>query len=174
MLVMFGVAIYGTRLFGSGGGRIALGVAWPHLIDVLVGGAIGVTLYFATTALQDLINSHLSSWVAWYSPSSPPADLSHGPWIALSVVHLILVPLGEESLFRGFVYQGFRRRFHIAGAATLSAALFAAMHLYPPIMPAIFIDGIVLALAFEWRRTLAMPMVIHCSTLAAFLVHGSM
>jgi membrane protease YdiL (CAAX protease family) len=52
----------------------------------------------------------------------------------------------------------------------ISAALFAFGHVNPAIMPTVFIDGMVLGLAFEWRGTLAISMVIHSSILACFLI----
>jgi membrane protease YdiL (CAAX protease family) len=42
-----------------------------------------------------------------------------------------------------------------------SAALFALAHSYPPYMPAILLGGVALALATEWRKSLALAIVIH-------------
>ena len=137
-----------------------------------VGILVGVALFFGTTWLQHFINDHLSSWVSWYATAGGLEQLTHGPWVAAGVVQLIVVPIGEESLFRGIVYGGLRTRYSIVPAVAISAALFAFVHVNPAIMPGIFIDGVALALAFEWRRTLAMPMVIHGAVLACFLVQG--
>lgn len=59
-----------------------------------------------------------------------------GVLILLSVV--ILVPLWEESLFRGVIYGGFRRKTGVLIASLLSAAIFAAAHGYPILLPYIF------------------------------------
>ncbi len=133
---------------------------------------MGIALFFGTMWLQDFINDHLSSWVSWYGTQEGLEPLTHGPWVVAGVVQLVVVPIGEESLFRGILYGGLRTRYSIVPAVVISAALFAFVHVNPVIMPAIFIDGVALALAFEWRRTLAMPMVIHGAVLASFLVQG--
>jgi membrane protease YdiL (CAAX protease family) len=170
--VLLGAAVGGARRFGGAGAVSAIGIRWPAAIDVAVGILVGVALFFGTTWLQHFINDHLSSWVSWYATAGGLEQLTHGPWVAAGVVQLIVVPIGEESLFRGIVYGGLRTRYSIVPAVAISAALFAFVHVNPAIMPGIFIDGVALALAFEWRRTLAMPMVIHGAVLACFLVQG--
>lgn len=170
--VLIGAAVGGARRFGGSGGVSAIGIRWPTAIDVAVGIPVGIALFFGTMWLQHFINDHLSSWASWYATAEGREQLTHGPWVAAGVVQLIIVPIGEESLFRGIVYGGLRTRYSIVPAVVISAALFAFVHVNPAIMPAIFINGVALALAFEWRRTLAMPMVIHGAVLACFLVQG--
>jgi membrane protease YdiL (CAAX protease family) len=170
--LLLGAAVAGARRFGGAGGVSAIGIRWPTATDMAVGIPVGIALFFGTMWFQHFINDHLSSWVSWYGTGGGLEQLTHGPWVAAGVVQLIVVPIGEESLFRGIVYGGLRTRYSIIPAVVISAALFAFVHVNPAIMPAIFIDGVALALAFEWRRTLAMPMVIHGAVLACFLVQG--
>lgn len=170
--LLLGAAVGGARRFGGADGVPAIGIRWPRAIDVAVGIPAGIALFFVSMWLQNLINDHLSSWVSWYATAGGLVQLTHGPWVAAGVLQLIVVPIGEESLFRGIVYGGLRTRYSIVPAVVVSAALFAFVHISPPIMPSIFIDGVALALAFEWRRTLAAPMVIHGAVLACFFVQG--
>ncbi|HET7869635.1 MAG TPA: CPBP family intramembrane glutamic endopeptidase [Actinomycetota bacterium] len=170
--IVLGAAVAGARRFGDSGGVTAIGIRWPTAIDLAVGIPVGIALFFGTMWLQDFLNDHVSSWVSWYGTQEGLEPLTHGPWVVAGVVQLVVVPIGEESLFRGILYGGLRTRYSIAPAVVISAALFAFVHVNPVIMPGIFIDGVALALAFEWRRTLAMPMVIHGAVLACFLVQS--
>jgi membrane protease YdiL (CAAX protease family) len=168
--LFFGAAVIGVRRSGTRNVESALGLRIPQLPDLAVGIPVGIGLYFLTTAVQQFINSHFATWVDWYTPARSPFLLGQGPWFMISLLALIIVPMGEESLFRGFLHRGLRTRFKLVTATVLSAGLFAISHYDPAIMPAIFVGGVVLALAFEWRRTLAMPMVIHSTINACFLI----
>lgn len=172
--LLLGAAIFGARRFGQPSAVSALGIRWPRLSDIGVGVPIGVALYFGTMGLQEVISEHFATWVGWYATANRSVDLAHGPWIVVGVVQILVVPIGEESLFRGFLYSGLRTKYSIVPAVAISAALFAVVHINPAVMPAIFVDGAVLALAREWRGTLAMPMVIHGSILACILIQGSL
>jgi membrane protease YdiL (CAAX protease family) len=54
----------------------------------------------------------------------------------------------------------------------ISATLFAVHHVDPAVMPAIFLDGVALAILFEWRRTLGAPILAHATILGCFLIQG--
>jgi membrane protease YdiL (CAAX protease family) len=54
----------------------------------------------------------------------------------------VLVPIFEEWLFRGALLQWLRRYFSNRLAIVVSAVLFAAMHLYPIVMPYTFVAGL--------------------------------
>lgn len=170
--ILLGTAIVGAKRFGRREALVSLGMRVPRPIDLAVGVPTGVALYFGTKWLQDLINTHLAWWVSWYGSARTSVDLAHGPWIVVGLITIFLVPIGEESLVRGFFYRGLRTRYSIVPAVVLSAAVFAAYHVDPAVMPAIFIDGVVLALALEWRGTLGLPMVIHGSILACFFLES--
>ena len=75
-------------------------------------------------------------------------------------------------MFRGIMYRGLRTRYPVALAAVSSAAIFGFVHSYPPSMPAIILGGVVLALATEWRKSLALAIVIHAVYNGCFVVQG--
>jgi membrane protease YdiL (CAAX protease family) len=168
-VLLLSVAVIGARRFGRPGAASALRIKRPRPLDIAVGIPLGIALYYSTIWLQQLINNHFSSWVSWYA-TRPLAELTYGPWIVAGVIQVLLVPIGEESFFRGFLYTGLRTKFSVLSSVVISAALFAFGHVNPAIMPTVFIDGMVLGLAFEWRGTLAISMVIHSSILACFLI----
>ncbi|HEY7300989.1 MAG TPA: CPBP family intramembrane glutamic endopeptidase [Xanthobacteraceae bacterium] len=82
-------------------------------------------------------------------------------WIAF----VLIAPLGEEIIFRGFLYRGWARsRRAVAPAIAAISALWASMHVQYdwPGMLQIFLIGLVLGWA-RWRSG---------STLLAFVLHG--
>ncbi len=59
---------------------------------------------------------------------------------------VILAPFVEESLFRGFLFAGFRQRYGWNRAALLSSSIFALAH----VLPAAFIPTFVLGYSFSY------------------------
>lgn len=74
---------------------------------------------------------------------------------------VILAPLFEEILFRGFVYHQLRLRLGTGAAISVSATLFAFVHLSLGSFLPIFALGVVLALAYEASGNLLTSMAIH-------------
>lgn len=77
-----------------------------------------------------------------------PFLLGHGRGSVLLIAILVIVvaPLAEETLFRGFLLQGLARRFRFWPAAFISSAAFALAHVWPHLYPPVFLLG----LAFSW------------------------
>jgi membrane protease YdiL (CAAX protease family) len=71
-------------------------------------------------------------------------------------------PFGEEVAFRGVLYPALRTRFSVAGAAALSAALFAVAHGYGVAgFAAVFWSGVIWAAAYERTRSLWPCIIAH-------------
>lgn len=110
------------------------------------------------------------------------------PWAGLSKVQkdskLILsmtilftiTSVVEELFFRGFVYNALRQRFNIYFCALMQAIIFALFHYKNPYnsiynLIGIFLLGIILVIAYEQRKTLLSPVLVHgfyCILLATF------
>jgi len=86
--------------------------------------------------------------------------LSTGELVLIFVLICVLVPIGEELFFRGFVY-GTLRRWGIPLAATLSALFFGAVHQQLVHFLPIFVLGVILALLYERTRSLLPVMLVH-------------
>jgi membrane protease YdiL (CAAX protease family) len=131
--------------------------------DVGIGFGVGVGLLFvngivavATRAIAEALLGHSAS------PPPPQTDILSGAWvIPAALLIVVLAPVCEETLFRGFLYQGLRRKFKVAGSVLISAALFADVHVYLLRIPSIFASGILLALLFERRRSILASIVAH-------------
>jgi membrane protease YdiL (CAAX protease family) len=75
---------------------------------------------------------------------------THGPELALIFIALVLVPpFVEESLFRGFLFRAYRRRFGAVAASLIISLIFALLH--TPV--GVSIDVFVLSLFLCYLRT---------------------
>jgi membrane protease YdiL (CAAX protease family) len=107
--------------------RAYLGLILPRRVDVMIGVAGLVAVY----ALSLLVN-HLAAATAssqWVVQIYRDAALLGGlPALALAIV--ILYPLSEELLFRGFLLPGWAAsRLGPTGAILLTAATWTALHI---------------------------------------------
>ncbi len=79
---------------------------------------------------------------------------------AVVAVAILLAPPLEEIVHRGFVFPALRARLGRRAGIAVSAALFAAIHPAPDMLP-IFILGCALALAYESTGSLWAPIAAH-------------
>ena len=88
----------------------------------------------------------------------------HSQWLRVLVtvtVAVVVAPLEEEFLFRGYIYGVLRRHLGVVPALLLNAALFGAIHLNLPALPALFVLALCLTLAYESTGSLLVPMAMH-------------
>lgn len=94
-----------------------------------------------------------------------PGGFAWSNFFAVFVVGALIAPMVEETVFRGLLYQWLRQCVGSGAAVLLSAALFALAHYLDPrmlpLLPALFVVGTILALAFEWARSLWVPIALH-------------
>jgi membrane protease YdiL (CAAX protease family) len=89
-----------------------------------------------------------------------------GSPLLFGVASVILAPLVEEILFRGFIFAGFRQRYGWVWALVLSSAIFAASHLQLVAFIPTFILGAALAYAYQRSNSIWPGIFLH------FLVNG--
>lgn len=127
--------------------------AWTVLGTVLLTG-----LLLALSALFDTLvkvppsgfDEHVYRTSIW-----PPLL-----WAAL----VVFAPAFEETLFRGFLFEGFRRsRLGIAGTIILTALLWSGLHIQYGVyqIGTIFVLGLVLGLVKYRTNSLWGPLIIH-------------
>ncbi|WP_258069864.1 CPBP family intramembrane glutamic endopeptidase [Arthrobacter sp. SX1312] len=131
---------------------------WQIPVIILVCGSLqGLFLVALTSLGVDTASA---------GTADPLAEISSlsGPWIAVCfLIIAVLTPLWEEVLFRGAFLDGFTRRFRPVVAITLSAALFAAVHLVLLTFVYLFTLGIALALLRRFHRNLWAPILLHAA-----------
>ncbi len=74
---------------------------------------------------------------------------------------IIVAPLAEEFIFRGYIYGVLRRNLGIIPSILVTSLLFASIHLNLSALPALFLLGICLTLAYENTGSLVVPMLMH-------------
>lgn len=82
-------------------------------------------------------------------------------WLMLFAV--IIAPLFEEIVFRGFIYPAVKQRVGLTAAVILVSAGFAAIHLNVASFAPLFLLGICLTLAYEATGSLWTPIILHAS-----------
>jgi membrane protease YdiL (CAAX protease family) len=73
----------------------------------------------------------------------------------------VIAPFAEELAFRGLLYGYLRRRMAIPVALLIMAVCFAAAHLIVLLMPALFVVGLILGVAYERSGSLWVPIIVH-------------
>lgn len=81
-----------------------------------------------------------------------------------------LVPFAEELFFRGMLYPLLRARLGPVAAIVLNAALFAAIHVYPLLLPGLFVVGLALAYLRERSGSLWPSVIYHATQNAIALL----
>jgi membrane protease YdiL (CAAX protease family) len=152
LLVAFGPAGVRDRLgfrFTSVG---HLGLALVAWVAALVLGSI------ATAALSPLLGPAQSNTVELLGRSFDPL------FVGLIVPTVcLLAPAGEELLFRGALYGWLRGHLPALPTIALTAAVFAAAHVLPPLLPILFVFGVAAALMREWTGSTLNSFVMHAS-----------
>jgi membrane protease YdiL (CAAX protease family) len=156
-----------------------------HLAPLLL---LAPPLFLAAAGLQSGVEwfskitraDWLSELVAWEQRQRSigmPENLDAASALLFGFALLILLPVGEEILFRGVALTAFADRFGRRKAVILSALLFTLTHGFfryftPPVLEGIplFIMGVILARLYIRLRSLIPGMLIHSGVNLIWLV----
>lgn len=92
------------------------------------------------------------------------------PKLVVVAMAVVLAPLCEEILFRGYFYAVLKRFGGIWAATIVSALLFSAIHVDLAPMPALFLFGIFLVWIYEKSGSLKSPIFMHATFNAVSLL----
>lgn len=81
--------------------------------------------------------------------------------IPIILLAVVIAPIAEELVFRGYVYGVIKRYFGAIPALVLSGILFAFIHLNLPSFFPLLVLGWVFALSYELSGSLLVPMTMH-------------
>lgn len=120
-------------------------------------------LALAVAPLFNFVASVALGVLAPDSGNMPPTPTEPAQWFMLFAVAVVIAPICEEMLFRGWLFTALRTRQPFGPAALITAALFAFMHLTAGALYAllIFPIGLVLAFARERYGSVKPTIVIH-------------
>jgi membrane protease YdiL (CAAX protease family) len=123
-----------------------------------------VPVAFATLAVGPLLLARL---LGGTEPPPVPwgplaGSFNRAQWVVFILLAVALAPVAEETFYRGFLYNALRQRFHPILAALMQAAVFGYAHPFGLAnSAAIGMLALVLALVYEWRKTLLTPILLH-------------
>lgn len=95
---------------------------WRLSMDVLATILGTIAIYMGATTIALLVKNALNA------PSPIQNITDEVPIAALATLSILIVPIGEEALIRGFVYPVMRQQFSAPVTIALSACLFALLH----------------------------------------------
>jgi membrane protease YdiL (CAAX protease family) len=139
------------------------GLAPAHWPRVLALGLFGFAATYPAVLVVEQLTSALgpsasdSDEMVQYL-SGPLSPTHKAAAIALAV---LVAPLTEEFIFRGFFYGVLKRHFGQLAAMAASAAFFAAVHQNIPALPALFVLAVGFTLAYELTGSLWAPVLMH-------------
>ncbi len=81
--------------------------------------------------------------------------------LLVAVVAVVVAPVTEELLFRGYFYGALRQYLGVSPALVLTSLLFAAIHMTGPVFLPLFVLAACLTLAYEATESLLTSMVMH-------------
>jgi membrane protease YdiL (CAAX protease family) len=84
-----------------------------------------------------------------------------GQRVLIIFLAIVLAPIGEEFLFRFFLYGVFKRYCGWFLALALNSLLFAAAHAHFPSFAPLFALGCCLTIAYEWSGSILVSMTMH-------------
>ena len=176
----FAVAVLGWIRWVSRAPLAALGPPRRPLGDVVTGALTGALLVVLGYVVLEIVVVVYTAVAGKRPPEPQQVDACvRGLSLAVAGPAVILAPpIGEELLFRGFLYRGLRRRFPLWPSALIASALFGLSHLdvsnssamarSAPLVAPLFVVGVGLALIYERRQSLLASMAAH----AAFNLAG--
>jgi membrane protease YdiL (CAAX protease family) len=130
--------------------------------DFVLGGVLFVPFFALMGALEDLFQA-----MGVPGPSTPtPSFLHlHGAWeYVLGGVLVVIVAVGEETIFRGYLIFRIKAITRSAPVAVvLSAFVFSLGHGYEGVAGVLTVGvmGMIFAVIYLWRRSLVAPIVMH-------------
>jgi membrane protease YdiL (CAAX protease family) len=101
------------------------------------------------------------------------SDVKQGHYTGIASIvgaAVVLAPLGEEFLFRGYFYAVGKRYFGATASAFATAALFAFVHVNAASFAGLFALALCLTVAYEYTGSLLVPMSMHALFNAANLL----
>lgn len=166
-----GIFIAEYLLFGPGCKRVlvAMGLSRPSWRSIVVALLVSVPMW-AFLPIYGLA-------------AGTPVQLNR-EWLAILLGVVLVNGLAEEVIHRAFVFGHWRREHSFVVAASMSAAIFAAQHLYlmltlgavPGVASVLLAAFLAFPLAYMYERggnSLAPPAIVHTSSNAPMMLFAS-
>lgn len=122
--------------------------------SIIILSSIGLSLFS-----YSLVNLLISNFPSYSETSKAIASNSNSALGVISVV--LIIPIFEEFLFRGLIFNELKKHLNVLIAILLQGAIFALSH--GNMLQAIytFIMGIVLAIVYNKTKSILAPILLH-------------
>jgi membrane protease YdiL (CAAX protease family) len=130
-----------------------------------------VVLVFAVICLisVSLVAIGVTQWLEGVWPDLQPQQMvetfqtsgSLGIKVLVVIAAVVIAPLAEETLFRGFVYGVLKRYTDAPFAALASSLMFAIIHLHVGSLLPLCVLAVLFCIAYEITGCLLVPMLLH-------------
>lgn len=130
-----------------------------------------VVLVFTVIILisVNLVSAATVKWLEEFWPDQQPQETvrafqesgSIGFKFLVIIAAVVIAPLAEEVLFRGFVYGVLKRYTDAPFAALASSLMFAVIHMHVGSLPPLCMLAVLFCLAYEITGCLLAPMLLH-------------
>ncbi len=136
---------------------------WRSLLKVVLVFALICVVSVSLVAIL------VSQWLQQVWPDLQPQQMvetfqgSNSPGLRLLVIvaAVIIAPLSEEILFRGFVYGVLKRYTDAPFAALSSSLMFAIIHMHLGSLLPLLMLAVLFCIAYEITGCLLVPMLLH-------------
>lgn len=149
------------RFISRRGGERAFGLVRVSAVECIFAVLLGIGMFAVVNAITGGMQLAFHTLGAHTVSTGTPLH-AEGGWRLLATILLVgLLPAYvEEALFRGALLFSWQPSGQ-ARAVLHSAAIFALIHLNPISLPAVFLFGIVLALAASWSGSILPSVILH-------------
>lgn len=146
--------------------RAGLSIRYQAAVGALAGGAaLGGSIVLSLVLMSLGIEPEEQGWIVGLARGGD------GVPVVLLLLMVVAVPLGEELLFRGYVFERLRRSAGLVVAYLISTALFAVVHGNPSAMVLYLYLGLVMAWAYHHTEGALAPVLAHgINNAAAFVL----
>jgi len=165
LVVCAGLLLYLHRLRGLNPAEL-FGLQHLHWRSLAM-----VVLMFTVIILisVNLVSAASVSWLKDVWPDLQPQETVKafqesggiGFKILVIIAAVVIAPLAEETLFRGFVYGVLKRYTDAPFAAIASSLMFAIIHLHVGSLVPLWMLAVLFCLAYEITGCLLVPMLLH-------------
>jgi uncharacterized protein len=126
----------------------------------------------------NMVSAISNSWLQNFWPVLEPQETvkafqqSDGIGFKILVIFMavLIAPLAEEILFRGFVYGVLKRYTDAPFAALSSSLMFAIIHLHVGSLLPLWMLAVIFCLAYEITGCLLVPMMLHATFNAVSII----
>ena len=158
LLVVAGIGVFLRRRYGLT--PVSLGLRWDCPFFSLVLAVAGLLAVAPVRGVLDAILTRFHQQAR--QPIVEDLRQMHGlDLVLISAAAILVAPVLEEILFRGFLQPALRNVMGSKPAILVTAGIFALAHGQPAVVLLILPLGLVLGYLYERRQSLMSPILLH-------------